>query len=245
MQNPAADDREYWTRVLAAGGTTAVPRWVTDPAPGVGEHVAPIPTELQAAVDGTRSAPLTAHAAVLAALSGEADVVTGYVPAGAERPLPCPLSAGPATWRELLDRTRDAERELLAHADFPVEAARSEAVFGGADLPADAVLGVSATDRRPPGVRCYRRDALDAEAAARIAGYHLTALHRSPPSPTPRPTSTACSPPRRSRSRSTAWRARTASCPTTVSTSCSSSGCAPTRTRSPPSARAGAGPTGS
>ena len=55
MQNPAADDREYWTRVLAAGGTTAVPRWVTDPAPGVGEHVAPIPTELQAAVDGTRA----------------------------------------------------------------------------------------------------------------------------------------------------------------------------------------------
>ena len=47
MQNPAADDREYWTRVLAAGGTTAVPRWVTDPAPGVGEHVAPIPTELR------------------------------------------------------------------------------------------------------------------------------------------------------------------------------------------------------
>jgi amino acid adenylation domain-containing protein len=174
MQNPAADDREYWTRVLAAGGTTAVPRWVTDPASGVGEHVAPIPTELQAAVDGTLL--LTAHAAVLAALSGEADVVTGYVPAVGERPLPCPLSAGPATWRELLDRTRDAERELLAHADFPVEATRSEAVFGGADLPADAVLGVSATETELC-VR-YRRDALDAEAAARIAGYHLTALHR-------------------------------------------------------------------
>jgi amino acid adenylation domain-containing protein len=174
MQNPAADDREYWTRVLAAGGTTAVPRWVTHPAPGVGEHVAPIPTELQAAVDGTLL--LTAHAAVLAALSGEADVVTGYVPAGGQRPLPCPLSAGPATWRELLDRTRDGERELLAHADFPVEAARSEAVFGGADLPDGAVLGVSATETELC-VR-YRRDALDAEAAARIAGYHLTALHR-------------------------------------------------------------------
>ena len=174
MQNPAADDREYWTRVLAAGGTTAVPRWVTDPAPGVGEHVAPIPTELQAAVDGALL--LTAHAAVLGALSGEADVVTGYVPAGRQRPLPCPLSAGPATWHELLDRTRDAERELLAHADFPVDAARSEAVFGGADLPADAVLGVSATETQLC-VR-YRRDALDAQAAARIAGYHLTALHR-------------------------------------------------------------------
>ena len=93
---------------------------------------------------------LTAHAAVLAALSGERDVVTGYVPAGAERPLPCPLSAEPGTWRELLDRTRDAERELLAHAGFPVEEllrdrgcrAALRAVFGaGADLPDDAVLG--------------------------------------------------------------------------------------------------------
>src|SRR6185436_2272620 len=85
-------------------------------------------------------------------------------------------SVGPATWRERLDRTRDAERELLAHADFPVEAARSEAVFGGADLPDGAVLDVSATETELC-VR-YRRDALDAEAAARIAGYHLTALRR-------------------------------------------------------------------
>ena len=179
MQNPAADDREYWTRVLAAGGTTAVPRWVTDPAPGVGEHVAPIPTELQAAVDGARCS-LTAHAAVLAALSGEADVVTGYVPAGRQRPLPCPLSAGPATWRELLDRTRDAERELLAHADFPVEAARAPKPCSAAPTcPPTPSLGVVApTDGRPALRVRYRRDALDAEAAARIAGYHLTALHR-------------------------------------------------------------------
>src|SRR4030095_10894253 len=101
--------------------------------------------------------------------------VPAYGPAGGQRPWPSPLSAGPATWRELLDRTRDAERELLAHADFPVEAARSEAVFGASDLPDGAVLGVSATETELC-VR-YRRDALAAEAAARIAGYHLTALH--------------------------------------------------------------------
>lgn len=185
MQITAADDREYWTRVLAAGGTTAVGRWVTDPTPGIGVHEAPFPTEVLSALDAQPEAfgtlLLTAHAVVLAALSGEADVVTGYVPAGAERPLPCPLSASPAPWRELLERTRDAEGELLAHASFPVaEPPRSDAVFGGTDLPDDAVLGVSGTDidGRPALLVRYRRDALSAEAAARIAGYHLAALHR-------------------------------------------------------------------
>ena len=108
MQMRAADDREYWLAVLAAGGTTAVPRWATEPEPGIGDHVAPIPAEVLAALDARPYGPdvpfvsllLTAHAAVLAALSGERDVVTGYLPAGADRPLPCPLSAEPGTWRD-------------------------------------------------------------------------------------------------------------------------------------------------
>ena len=57
---------------------------------------------------------------------------------------------------------------------------RSEAVFGAADLPDEAVLGVSTSevDGRPALRVSYRRDALDDAAAARIAGYHLTALRR-------------------------------------------------------------------
>ena len=122
--------------------------------------------------------------------------MTGYVPAAADRPLPCPLSAEPGTWRELLERTRDAERELLAHADFPVEellresgltGPRTDTVFGagpdlpgGADLAEGAVLRVGPTesDGRPALRVRYRRDALNGEAAARIAGYHLAALQR-------------------------------------------------------------------
>jgi amino acid adenylation domain-containing protein len=192
MPTSSAADREYWTRVLAAGGTTLVPRWVTDPAPGIGVHVAPVPADVQAAVGAQPHGPdvafdrllLTAHATVLAALSGESDVVTGYAVAG--RILPLRLSAEPAPWRELLDGTRDAERELLAHADFPAEellresGPRSEVVFGVALLPDDAVLGVGITesDGRPALCVSYRRDALDDDAAARIAGYHLSALHR-------------------------------------------------------------------
>ena len=203
MQMRAADDREYWLRVLATGGTTAVPRWVGnpesgDPQSGIGDHVAPIPAEVLAALDAQPYGPdvpfvsllLTAHTAVLATLSGEREVVTGYLPAGADRPLPCPLAAVPGTWRQLLERTVGAERELLAHAGFPVEELRRESgltgprtdtVFGaGPDLPAGTVLrvGLTESDGRPALRVRHRRDALNGEAAARIAGYHLAALHR-------------------------------------------------------------------
>ena len=57
MQMRAADDREYWLRVLAAGGTTAVPRWVTDPETGLGDHVAPIPADVLAALDAQPYGP--------------------------------------------------------------------------------------------------------------------------------------------------------------------------------------------
>ena len=248
MQNPAADDREYWTRVLAAGGTTAVPRWVTDPAPGVGVHVAPIPAEVQAAVDAHRRA--AAHRPRRRAgravrrgrrghrLRARRQATAVAVPV-VRRARHVAGAAGPHARR----RTRAARPRRLpggscGRAPKPCSAAPT--------CPPTPCWGCPPPSRRTPGaVRPYRRDALDAEAAARIAGYHLTALHRIVTEPDAASDSTACSPPRRSRSRSTAWRARTASCPTSASTSCSSSGCAPTRTRSPPSARAGAGPTGS
>ena len=134
---------------------------------------------------------LAAHAAVLAVLSGERDVVTGYVPAPGAGPLPCPLSAEPGTWRELLSRTRRAEEELLGHAGFPVEELRADsgltgprfdAVFDltGGDLTDGMVLWVGIDDLAGvPALRLrYRTDVLDAAAAARIAGYHLTALAR-------------------------------------------------------------------
>src|SRR5262249_7396261 len=41
-------DREFWRRVLLAGGFTALPRWTLDPVAGVGEHEARIPDELAA-----------------------------------------------------------------------------------------------------------------------------------------------------------------------------------------------------
>ncbi|MGK5115615.1 MULTISPECIES: non-ribosomal peptide synthetase [unclassified Geodermatophilus] len=182
--------RAYWRDVLLEGGSTALPRWTAAPVPGSAEIRATLPGDLQAAVARragelgvpVRTVLLAVHAKVLAALSGEADVVTRYVAGG--RTLPCRLSAGPGSWRALVRDAHRAESELLAHADFPVDALlaelgtagpSSEAVFDptGAGAVDDAVLQVAVDG----GLRLrVRTDALDAGCAARIAGYHRTAL---------------------------------------------------------------------
>lgn len=85
MQEQA--DREYWRAVLLAGGFTAIPRWTLDPVTGVGEHEATIPDGVVAALGRLAkglvvpldSVLLAAHAKVLAALSGEREVATGFV----------------------------------------------------------------------------------------------------------------------------------------------------------------------
>ena len=128
---------------------------------------------------------------VLAALSGEREVVTGYVAEEGGRPLPCRLTTEPATWRTVLAATHRAESELLAHKDVPVDGVRHElgltgplfeTVFDptgvGGDLAEDTVLwlGTPRADGRPMLRLRYRTDVLDADGAARIAGYHLAAL---------------------------------------------------------------------
>jgi len=195
----AERSREFWRGVLLAGGFTAVPRWTTNPVPGVGEHEVRIPDELMAALrrlanDVTvpfRSVLLTAHAKVLGALSGEREVWTGYAAEGSP-PLPCRLTIGGCTWREVLLETARAESELLSHKDFPVDDLRRELGFteplfetvfdmaagGDVELAESTVLRVAFVEH-DDGLALrlrYRTDVLDADCAARIAGYHLTAL---------------------------------------------------------------------
>ncbi len=69
---------------------------------------------------------LAAHAKVLAALSGEREVATGYVGRQGGQPLPCRLTTEPDSWRALLLATHRAESELLAHSDFPVDDLRRD-----------------------------------------------------------------------------------------------------------------------
>ncbi|HYH29872.1 MAG TPA: non-ribosomal peptide synthetase, partial [Pseudonocardia sp.] len=186
--------REFWRDVLVAGGCTTVPRWAADPVPGVGVHAAPLPDDLAAGLR-VRAAELgvpvsavllAAHAKVLASLTGEREVVTRHLVAGG-RALPCRLVVGDGSWRALVAAAARTAAALAEHAGFAVDELRrelgvsgpsSETVFDpagdGADLPGDVVLRVGVVGDRL--VLRFRTDALDAAAAARIVGYHLTAL---------------------------------------------------------------------
>jgi amino acid adenylation domain-containing protein len=189
----------FWRGVLLAGGFTAIPRWTLTPVRDVLEHEVTIPGDLVAALRRLAdelAVPLSAvllavHAKVLAALSGEREVVTGYVAVEGGHPLPCRLTTEPASWRTLLLDTHRVEAELLSHKDFPLEELRRELGLSGpsfetvldltgegGELAEDIVLGVAIAHyggRLVLRLR-YRSEVLNADCAARIAGYHLTAF---------------------------------------------------------------------
>ena len=127
-------DREFWRGVLLAGGFTTIPRWTHTPVAGVAQHAGAIPGDLAAALRRLAdemgvplsSVLLAVHAKVLAALSGEREVVTGYVAGPGGQPLPCRLATGAGSWRELLLDTCRAESQLLAHQHFGVGDLRRE-----------------------------------------------------------------------------------------------------------------------
>jgi amino acid adenylation domain-containing protein len=192
-------DREFWHRVLVAGGFTAIPRWTLDPVAGVDEHEALLPSDLverlrRLAVElgvPLSGVVLAAHAKVLGTLSGEREVTTGYVALADGRPLPCRLSNAPDSWRGMVLHAHRAEAELLSHKHFPVDELRRELGLGeppfetvldptgdDSELPAEVALSVGISeDRGRLAIRLrYRTDVLDANCAARIAGYHITAL---------------------------------------------------------------------
>ncbi|MFF9580605.1 amino acid adenylation domain-containing protein [Streptomyces achromogenes] len=214
METRVEADRDYWSRVLGAGGATAVPRWAAEPVPGVREQETAVPEEVTGAVRALvrrsglplSAVLLAAHAKVLAALSGEPEVVTGYTAGVRGEPLPCRLTVPPGSWRALVTAAERAEAELLAHREFPLAALRRE--LGLTEPPYEVVFGPEGPEgtagpesaEGPEGaggpdadegvlhVRWYdrggrlvlrlrhRSDVLDAGAAARIGGYHLKAL---------------------------------------------------------------------
>ena len=190
--------REFWRAVLLAGGFTAIPRWTLDPVSGVGEHVVRInpesPTALRRLANDLgvplSSLLLAAHARVLGALSREREVCTGYaVESGS--PLPCRMTIGGRTWREVVLEAARSESDLLRHKDHPLDDLRRElglteplfeTVFelgagGGGGLDDDTVLRVAFLEHDGLALRLrYRTDVLDAGCAARIAGYHVSAV---------------------------------------------------------------------
>src|SRR5262245_3694320 len=169
-------------------GFTPVPRWTTNPVPGVQEHEVRIPGGIIASLRRLAndlavplsSVLLTAHAKVLGALAGETEAWTGYA-AGTGAPLPLRMTLAARSWREALLETARAESELLAHGGLPPTEPLCETVFalaaGGGELTEGTALRVSFAEHDDFALRLrYKTDVLDADCAARIAGYHLTAL---------------------------------------------------------------------
>jgi amino acid adenylation domain-containing protein len=196
MTTATDTSHEFWRQVLLAGGSTSIPRWTLEPRPGIARHATMLPgslvatlrrraTEMQVPL---RSVLLGVHARVLAELSGEADVVTRYLAGNLERPLPCRLSTDARSWRALVRHAAAVEAGLWAHRDLPLDDLQRELELTGpasevvidlahdGDLPDDAVLQVSFPGDGTRILLRYRKDVLDAGAAARIAGYHVAAL---------------------------------------------------------------------
>jgi amino acid adenylation domain-containing protein len=192
-------DREFWLRVLEAGGSTTIPRWTLTPTRGNATYSVALPRDLVAGLcqmAGELTIPLNslllaAHARVLAALSGEREIMTGYIAIEGEEPLPCRLTIEAGSWRTLLLDSHRIKTELLSHKDFPVDDLRRELglsdppfetildlVGDGGDLAEGIVLRVEISQHGEDIVLRlhYRTEVIDADCAARIGGYHLTAL---------------------------------------------------------------------
>ena len=198
---PAGSQRLYWNDLLDRAGRTTIPRWAgLENTAAVADHVEPLPEHLPALRPGQLSA---AHAAVLAALSGEREVTAGYVTASGAGAVPLRLSTD-STWRELVTSAARAEQWVLACHEVTFEAVaaergHTEPLFeteldlngDGGEFAPYAVLRVAiapAESDGPPLLHLrYRTDAIDTDAAARIAGYHVTALTQLTADPDARP----------------------------------------------------------
>jgi len=139
MDVPAADGREFWLSVLAAGGRTTVPRWTLDPVSGIESVETTVPAGQAAALRRLASeieiplssVVLAAHARVLAALSGERVVATGYVTKDRGQALPCVVTTEPSSWRALLAEAGRAEATLQSHQNFAVDDLKRETGLSG------------------------------------------------------------------------------------------------------------------
>lgn len=198
MRVTAKAGREYWRDVLGKGGFATIPRWSAEPRTGLDAHATTVDEglatrlrELARDLDvPLTSVLLAAHATVLAALTGEREVVTGYL-TKADHAVPCRLNTEFRSWAELIRATHRNESELLTYQDFPVDGLRHELDLAGPPFETEFDLighheplahhTVMRVELAPRGREItvtirYRTEAFDEACASRMAGYHLTAL---------------------------------------------------------------------
>ncbi|GLZ52637.1 amino acid adenylation domain-containing protein [Actinomycetospora sp. NBRC 106378] len=217
VQDTAATTRPDW-RAVVASGATELPSWPAnppEPAGSTGSRVQPVPADLGAVIRrvahdhgvGIGAVVLAAHARVVAALTGEPDVLTALVVGAGHEPRPCRVDTGVASGSELIiaahaalvgaagaadpqdaDRTLAALRTDRAVGTWPPTVLDTTVAEdpGPAPLPEAVVLRVvwSVGALRVD----HRADVLDGGAAGRILGYHLTALRQLTADPAGPPT---------------------------------------------------------
>ncbi|MDJ0382297.1 amino acid adenylation domain-containing protein [Streptomyces sp. G-G2] len=163
------------------------------PAPTAwAELTVPVPVRLAARVRllarradaDWAAAPLAAHTVVLAALSGERTVVSGYVPpaaagSAAAAPRPLTLSLGAGTPRELLATAAQAAAAPAGGAfETVLDLGHTDGDPAAADRHTVLITTLRYGPQGPSLLLRHRTDVLDAEAAARIAGYYVTSLEQ-------------------------------------------------------------------
>ncbi len=199
MKKQTEQSRQYWHNVLSAGGITTIPRWTLNPSSDVLEHEEKISDELVAGLQrlareismSVETLLLASHAKVLAALSGEANVTTGYLINSGSPALPCRLAVEPGSWLDLLNTIHGCESELQSHSEFSVEELvrdlnmtqqTFETIFNPTgntiQLNEFTLLSVSfSRDVDDLLLRIkYKAEMLDPPSAQRISGYHIKAL---------------------------------------------------------------------
>ncbi|WP_323137379.1 amino acid adenylation domain-containing protein [Streptomyces sp. NBC_01619] len=154
--------REFWRGVVGGGGFASVPRWVSAPAvvAGVGECEVRVPGGVVSGLRGVAgelgvgvgSLVLAVHGRVLGVLSGEDEVVTGYVSARGGV-VPCRLSGRAGSWRELVGGAVRVESGLWAHRDVPVGVVVQELGLSGPLFEVEFdPAGTAATTTVTPGI---------------------------------------------------------------------------------------------
>lgn len=187
-----------YQRALAG---TRIPRWTNAsgrPSAGAGQYALPVPPELAARLRSCPTALETllfvAHAKVLGELSAEPAVLTRYLPpaagGGSARPRGLQLAG---SWQDLFDRAESAEQAGASGAAGAEPAEPAETLLDLSGL--DDMAGAGAAGPQDDGedgvalrvayarhgdelrlILRFRREVLESDFAARIAGYHLAAL---------------------------------------------------------------------
>ncbi|MER7014213.1 amino acid adenylation domain-containing protein [Saccharopolyspora sp. NPDC000359] len=187
MNGSSAQQRAFWSRTLESGACTPIPHWRhldAEPRSGVEVHECELPgTALRSTAEAlgvpTGTVVLAAHLKVLAAVTGEEHVVTGY---SAGSPVPCSLALPTGSWRDLVHRARRTENDIRAH--LPAELGQDPAelfdtvldLTGTTGEVGDFALRVDFDAGSNRLALRYRADRLSADQVQRMGGYYLAAM---------------------------------------------------------------------